>query len=62
MIDGLTERLLDLAAHAGMDAVAEALISEVARQNAWLASQPRSAICWNRTVRRSSPSCKASGG
>ena len=36
-VDGLTKRLLDVAAHTGVDAVAKALISEVAGEDAWLA-------------------------
>lgn len=36
-VDGLTKRLLDVAAQAGVDAVAKALITEVAGENAWLA-------------------------
>jgi esterase len=36
-VDGLTDRLLEVAAQAGMDAVANALITEVAGETAWFA-------------------------
>jgi pimeloyl-ACP methyl ester carboxylesterase len=36
-VDGLTERLLEVAAQAGVGAVAKALITEVAGESAWLA-------------------------
>ena len=36
-MDGLTERLLAVAAQDGVDAVAKALITEVAGESAWLA-------------------------
>lgn len=39
-VDGLTRRLLEVAARAGVDAVAEALITEVAGADAWLAFPP----------------------
>ena len=59
----LAERLLAVAAQAGVDAVAKALISEVAGESAWRrvpGGDP--AAPGVRTARRSSPSCRASGG
>jgi pimeloyl-ACP methyl ester carboxylesterase len=61
-VDAVVDRLHEVAARDGVDAVAEALIGEVAGEDAWRSFPTRFGARWRATDRHSSRSSGANGG